>query len=68
MCRYDSLTGLNIVGAQSNGQSPQGWRPPQCKYHGSVKHNDPAALSKYEYFLELVGRCEARAKFKRVKV
>ena len=41
---------VNIVGAQRNdmhaqhGQRPQEWSPPQCKYCGSVEHNDPAAL------------------------
>ena len=24
-------------------QCLQKWGPPQCKYYGSVKHNDPAA-------------------------
>ena len=38
------------MGAQCNdthaqhGQRPHEWGPPQCKYYGSVKHNDPAAL------------------------
>ena len=42
---------VNIVGAQCNdphaphGQRPQVCGPTQCIYHGSVKHNDPAALT-----------------------
>ena len=30
---------------QNHGQRPQEWSPPQFKYYGSVKHNDPADLS-----------------------
>ena len=39
------------MGAQCNdphvphGQRPQEWGPPQCKYYGSVKHDDPSALN-----------------------
>ena len=41
---------VNIVGAQCNGthaqhgQRPQEWGAPQCKYYGSVKHDNPATL------------------------
>ena len=42
---------VNIVGAQCNGthaqhcQRPEEWSPPQCKYHDSVKPNDPPTLT-----------------------
>ena len=42
---------VNSVGAQCNDlhvhyvQRAQEWGPPQCTYYGSVKHNDPSALS-----------------------
>ena len=28
-----------------HGQRPHDWGPSQCKYYGSVKQNDPAALN-----------------------
>ena len=40
---------VNIVGTQCNGthaqhdQRPQELGPPQCKYYGSMKINEPAA-------------------------
>ena len=40
---------VNIVGAQCNdahaqhGKRSQEWSSSQCKYYGSMKHNEPAA-------------------------
>ena len=44
---------VNIVDAQYNdthaqlGQSSHEWGSPRCKYYGSVKHSDAAALISY---------------------
>ena len=49
---------LVIVGAHAymhHGQRPQEYVLPQCKYHGSVKPNDTAAISNVSVHGELIG-------------
>ena len=33
---------------QCHGQRPQEWGPPQYTYYGSVKHNEPVALTRQQ--------------------
>ena len=48
MIRWVNIVGAQCIGTHvQHGQRPQEWGPPQCKYYGSVKHNDPAA---YRYW------------------